>query len=183
MVFYIVALAFLIFIVFIYLPLNKRLSMLKNELHSIEMQVSQIKKAVGEGRPLEEAITFFKNRLEILDRKFPDKDETILRELSTLAVKTGVEVVSMRPQKKKIIQDINGLPIKINVCYVQEMPITMNLKAPYKTIGEFVKLLREDFPVFVRIDMVHMQRAEAPAGGALDVTLDLDTYLICARLE
>src|SRR3989338_5405686 len=127
----IVGSAFIIFIALIYLPLRAELARLKNEFYKLESEISQIKKVAREGESLEEAIVSLKGRLETINKKFPEKDEVILRELSGLAAKLGIEVVSIRPQKKRMIQEIGDRPIGIKECLVQEMPVSMNLRASY----------------------------------------------------
>lgn len=174
----IVGSAFAVFILLIYLPLRSELAQLKNEFYKIESEVNEIKKIAKEGETLEEAIASLKDKLVSIDNKFPEQDEVILRELSGLASRLGIEVVSIKPQKKKTIQEINQAPVSIKGCSVEEMPVSMSLKAPYKTMGEFFKILKDDFPVFVRVDTLRMGKSGDKAKNILNVDLNLDTYLI-----
>ena len=175
--------SFLIFAAFIYLPLTKQLAGLKTEYSAVEFEVSQIKKAAGEGRPLEEAIVSLNERLKMLDKTFPEKEEAILRELSNLLSKLGLEVSSLKPQRKEVLKAIGDSPVNIRGCYVHEMPVSIKLKTYYKTLGEFFRILKEDFPVFVSIESVRMNRARESASGLLNVDLNLNTYLICPEAK
>lgn len=175
--------AFIIFIAFIYIPMRAELARLKDEFYKLEAEISQIKKLAKEGESLEEAIVSLKDRLDAINKKFPEKDEVILRELSGLAAELGIEVVSIRPQKKKVIQEIGSRPIGIKECLVQEMPVSMTLRASYRALGEFFKILKEDFPIFVRVDNVRIVRAGDKQTGVLDAELNLDTYLICPGMK
>lgn len=170
--------AFAVFIVLIYLPLRSELAQLKNEFYKIESEINQIKRIAKEGETLEEAIAALKDRLNSMDDKFPKQDEIILRELANLASRLGIEVVSIKPQKKRAIQEINQAPVSIKGYSVEEMPVSMNLKAPYKTMGEFFKILKDDFPVFVRVDALRMGKSPDKTRNILNAELNLDTYLI-----
>ena len=86
----IVGCAFLIFVIFIYLPLRREFRQVKGEFYRIESEVSEIKKAGGEGRSLEASIASLNNNLNIINRKFPEKEEAILRELSGLLGRLGI---------------------------------------------------------------------------------------------
>lgn len=174
----VVSLAFLIFILFIYLPSRRQLVRLKNEFYGIESEIENIKKATGEGRSLEENITILKARLDELDKKFPAKEEVILRELSDAAARYDIAVTALKPQKKKVIKDIDGISIMIKDCQVQEMPVSLSLKASYKTLGEFLKFLKDQTPVFVRIDNVRMAKGSDKMSAIIDVELNLNSYLI-----
>ncbi|MBI5144442.1 MAG: type 4a pilus biogenesis protein PilO [Candidatus Omnitrophica bacterium] len=178
----IVGLAFVIFMIFVYLPLRKQFAGLKDRLHVVEAEINQIKQAGGEGKSLEEAISFLKERYDVMSNKFPEKEEIVLRELPSLAARLGIDVSSVRPQRKRVIQELSGSPTSIKGHYVQEMPISMSLKTYYKTLGEFFRILNEDFPIFVKIDNVSITRADR-ATGLLSVDLNVDTYLICPEVK
>ena len=178
----IVGLTFIVVTMFVYLPLRRHFAQLKAKLYAIESEINQIKKAGGEGKSLEEAIAFLKERYDIMSNKFPEKEEIVLRELSNLAARLEIDVSSVRPQRKKTVQELNGLPIRISGCYVQEMPIAMTLKTRYKTLGEYLKILNADFSIFVRVDNISMAKADK-ATGLLNVELKIDTYLICPEAK
>lgn len=173
-----VALTFIIATIYVYLPLRRHFLELKAKLYVVENEINQIKKAGGEGKSLEEAIAFLKERYDVMSNKFPEKEEVVLRELSNLAARLEMDVSSVRPQRKRIVQDLNDVLIRIEGCYVQEMPISMSLKTYYKTLGEYLKILNTDFPIFVRVDGISMMKADK-ATGLLNVELNIDTYLIC----
>lgn len=173
-----VGLTFIIFTIFVFLPLRREFAQLKNKLYAVEAEINQIKRAGGEGRSLEEAIGLLKERYDIMCNKFPEKEEIVLRELPNLVARLGIDVSSFRPQRKRTIQELSGSPINIKGHYVQEMPIAMSLKTYYKTLGEFFRILSEDFPIFIRVDNVSMGKADKST-GLLSVDLNLNTYLIC----
>ncbi len=179
----IVALTFAVFIIFIYLPTKRHLVQLKDEYFVLQNEINEFNKSIGEGKPLEQAILSLRNRLETLDKKFPEKEEIVLRELSALAENLSIEISSIRPEKKKEIKEIENTPIDIKGCIVQEMPISMNLRTSYKTLGEFLKVLKEAFPVFIKIDNVRITKTADKNSPLLDVSLSLNTYLASPQKE
>ena len=63
-------------------------------------------------------------------------------------------------------------------CLIQEMPISMSLAASYKTLGEFLKNLKESASSFVRVDSVRIGKTSDMSSTLLNVNLNLNTYLI-----
>ena len=174
----IVVSAFAVFIIFIYIPAEKKLARLKSEYLTIQAEINEFNKSIGEDKPLEEVILSLKNRLEALDKKFPEKEEVVFRELSTLAENLGIEVLSVRPEKKRVINEIENTPVSIEGCIIQEMPISMSLRTSYEMLGEFLKNLKEGSSSFIRVDSVRISKTGDNASAILDVSLNLNTYLI-----
>ncbi len=179
----IVIIAFAIFIIFIYIPADRRLEELRKEYVMLQAEINDFNKSVGgEGKSLEDVVLSLKNKLDSLDKKFPEKEEIILRELLGLAESLGIEITSTRPDKKRTVKEIGSAAVNIKDCVVQEMPIAISLKTSYKTLGEFLRTLKENFSAFVRIDSVHITRmGPDKAGALLEVSLNLDSYLICPQ--
>ncbi len=172
------ALSFIVFIVLIYVPSQKYLEHLRGELTKTESEIAQIRTMIGENKPLEEAIRLLQLRLEAIDKRFPDKEETTLRELSALAVRCGLAVDSLRPSRKQTVTDVGGTPIHIRGCFVQEMPVMLSLHGSYRALGEFFRILKDDFPVCVRVNALRITKGENKDAAALSAEAELDTYLI-----
>ncbi len=77
----IIAAAFALFVIFIYLPLRREFVKVKGEFQTTEAEVNHIRKMAGGKKSLEETILSLKSRLDMLDKKFPKEDEVVLREL------------------------------------------------------------------------------------------------------
>ena len=179
----IVGAAFVIFPVFIYIPSQIELAKLKREYASAEAEVGRIKSTDGSRMSLEEAIISLDARFKTLSRKFPEREEAMLRELSGLLSKLGIEVVSFRPQKKQIIRTVGALEINIKDSRVFEMPIAITLKARYKTLGEFFNILEEELPVFLSAENVQMRTSSQDSPGLLNVDLNMKAYLVCPEAK
>ena len=117
----IIAAVFIVFIIFIYLPAIRELSTLKKEYETTESDISQIKKMGSNEKTLEETINKLTSRLDVLNNMFPSKEEGILNMLSQTAEKLKIEVVSMNPEKKHVIQEIGGAQVSIMNCAIQEL--------------------------------------------------------------
>lgn len=175
----IVLAAFVIFIILIYLPAKSRLAELKKEYSLIQSEIDEFKKSLGDEESMEQVILSMKKKLDLLDRKFSEKEEDVLKEISVLAGNLGVEIASIRPERKRVIKEIDKYVVNIKECVVQEMPIYMNLKASYRMAGEFLKDLKENCPVFIDIQNVSMVKHKDKASELLDVTMNINTYLVC----
>lgn len=182
-VIFVITAVFLIFITFIYLPLRRELTILKKEYEKIESETKEARIIAGEGRSLDEAIGALKTGIDSMNNQFPSKEEGILRALSGRAESFKIKVTNMSPEKKRIVQEIGGAPVNIRDCVVQEMALTMNLKTNFMIFGRFARSLKEDFPVWIKVDSVRMERAsgDKEKHPLLDIEVKLRAYLICSK--
>lgn len=177
----IIAAAFALFVIFIYLPLRREFVKVKGEFQTTETEVNQIRKMAGGKKSLEETILSLRSRLDSLDKKFPKEDEVVLRELSSLLARLNIEVTSFRPERKSVITDMENAPLPaIKGCSIQEMPILLSLKTSYKKAGEFFRALKQDFPIYVRVNSIRIKKIQDKS-ELLDIDIDLDTYLVCPK--
>lgn len=174
----IAAFTFAIFIYFIYVPATKKLAKLKHDYASTQAELADLKKMIGEDKPLEQAILYLREKLKTYERKFPEKDEDVLRLLSAQAEKGGVDILSMTPGKKRPIKDVGGVSISVKDYTVEEMQISLNVKAQYKKLGEFLKTLKEDIPIFIRVGDVTMSSSGDKTNETLSISLSLTAYLL-----
>lgn len=179
----IAALTFAVFVYFIYLPAKKNLDQLNREYTAMQNDIAAMKQAIGEGKPLEQAILYLRDRLKMYEQKFPQKEEDIFRTLSALAEKGSIDILAMTPEKKRPIKEITGVPINVKDHTLEEMPISLSVRAAYKKLGQFLNALQEEFPIFVRVDEVRMTKAPDGADDRLDASLNLDTYLLTPGLQ
>jgi Tfp pilus assembly protein PilO len=173
------ALIFIVFIAFIYSPMKRELKKTRAEYESIEKEIASIKTSAGEGRSLDEIISALKSRLTELEKKFPEKEELILRDISGKAKQFNIELNNMSPDKKRAVTDIECAVLAKKGYVLQEMAITVNMKTDFKTFAEFMKSLKDDFPFYLKLDSVRLVKL---SGGdrhpMLDIELKLRAYLI-----
>lgn len=173
----------LLFVVFVQIPAIQRLAALKNDYDKTMSDIKQIKNLVGGDKSIESMINKLNVRLEQLNTMFPSTEEGIINILSETAAKFNINVTSTIPEKKHVVEDIGKVPVAIKDCKVEEMEIAMTLKADYKTLSDFVRTIRESFPVYIKFDyikIVKIQESDA-RHPLLDIDLKMHTYLVCSQ--
>ncbi len=68
------------------------------------------------------------------------------------------------------------LPV-IKGCSIQEMPISLSLKTSYRKAGEFFMALKQDFPIYVRVNSIRIKKIQDKS-EFLDIDIHLDAYLV-----
>ncbi|MDD5422985.1 MAG: type 4a pilus biogenesis protein PilO [Candidatus Omnitrophota bacterium] len=174
-------LALTVFLVFIYMPADARLKGLKQKYNAIQTEIDEFRRTIGADKPLEQSIIAFRSRIEALGKKFPGKEEIVFKELSSLAQGMDIEITSMNPSKKVVVKGAEGQDLLIKDCVVEEISISMALKTSYKKLGEFLRALKEEFPIFVTIENVNIAKAGDKDSPVLNVALSINTYLISPK--
>jgi len=175
----IIIMAFILFTRFVYAPSKKRLDDLRKQVVAAQEEIGRIGLTLGQDKPLEEAINGLQKNISSLEETFPKREEVFLREFPRTANRLGVEIVSMTPQRKRIIGSIGEIPVSLKGYKLEEMQITMAIRCPYMMLGDYLGELREAFPVFVRIDSVQMLKiTNDRTGPKLNVSLNLTVYLL-----
>lgn len=167
---------FFVFWFFVYSPKRKQTEKIKSEYEAIKKDIKEIESMAGGGM-LDASLASLDKKLKILEEKLPRSEETTLKEISSFANRSGIDVISLMPhsiEKSPIQGDVPGY-----VC--MELSIIMDLRCTYKTLGEYLRLLQEEFPTVVRIKSVSMSK-EKPADKA-DSTLKAHLLLIMYMLH
>jgi len=177
----IIAAAFAVFVIFVYIPMARELSALKRDYDGTISDIGQIMKVVSGGASLEGKINKLNARLEVLNNMFPSKEEVILNTLSEAAARSKVDVISISPGKKRVIKEIGKDVIAVKACSVQQMDVAMTIRADYKMLNDFAREVREDFPVYIKFDYIGIEKASSDKHPILKVELKMHSYLICAE--
>lgn len=165
----------LIFLVFIYAPRNRILRELKLQLNSIQKNINEIKRLTGDIQSLDLVISKYNDKLKQLKEKLPAREESTIRELGKKAAGLGIEVMAINPE----ITVDTKLPVRVKGCQCRELGISMELRAPYKKLAEYIKILQEDFPALIKIEKLKMIRLEGVKGNPLlQVSMEITMYLI-----
>jgi hypothetical protein len=176
----IIAAIFAVFTAFVYIPMASQLGKMKKEYARINSDIEQVK-SMGGGKTLEKTISDLNARLDRLKVMFPSKEEGFLKTLSDTAAKFKIEIHTMNPEKKHIMMDMGGSPVIIKDCVVQEMSITVNMMTDFKTFSSFIKYLKDDCPVYLKADMVRMEKTSNDKHPQLNIDMKIHTYLICPK--
>ena len=81
---------------------------------------------------------------------------------------------SLTPEKKRTAIEMGN----VAGYTVEELHISLTSRAPYKTAGEFFRALREEFPIYARVNQVNFGKESEKGTGMLTVDFDVDTYLL-----
>lgn len=169
----------LLFWAFIYFPANKKLRILKAELNSIKGEIAQIESRGGgkEGYDIAKMIESIQKDFNAAMQKLPGQEEETLRFLSDKANKLGLDIVSMQPSPKRPLLDVNNNPVFLENKQCVEMSIAIQISGLYKSIGEYLKILRDQSPALIKVEGVRIQKDEAIA-PRLRVNLELALCLL-----
>ncbi|MEW6001736.1 MAG: type 4a pilus biogenesis protein PilO [Nitrospirota bacterium] len=123
----------IIVIILVILPKNKEIKAIENK---ISIQENEIAKSEAKAGKLPELISEnerLRNRLVELREQLPEEKEvsTLLRQVSDLAIKSGLHVLLWKPEQKRI--HVSGI--------VYEIPVTVELEGSYHNLGYFFSSL------------------------------------------
>ena len=165
--------ALICFLVFIYVPQSKKLRSLKDNLTFTESQIAEINK-IMQGKELSEMV-------EDLNRQFianisylPESQEDVIASLSNKARSLKVEIKSISPQVKRPLSE------KVSGYNIEELPISMTLSCSFRDLGRYLNVLRNDFPVLVRVGQIQIE-GRGKDRSVLDVRLEILAYLSKAK--
>lgn len=173
----IVVLAFLGFWAGVYLPSKKTVSKIKSQLDSVEAQLQEIQTLIGEGKTINESVQTLMERHQQLNILFPRKEEESLRVLSHLTRDLNIELVSIKPQQKKVCLDENRKEIEIEGKIMRTLSVSIGLRCFYKDLAKYLQALRDNLPVFITIERLNIKKGRSDS-ARLDVTLDVNLYLL-----
>lgn len=154
---------------FIYGPQSRKLAMLKADLARTESQIAEISR-LASGGDLTEAVKALKVRLNYAAGQLPGEDEIVIKSLLGVAKRLRIEVSNLSPAS---IKTIEGGVAGYNI---SEFPISMRLSCDYKTLGEYLHILRKDFPVLIKLRQLDI-RGKGEGQMNLEINLQLLAYL------
>jgi len=160
----------LLFVVFVYIPENKKLNDIKATLKDAESKIEEITN-ITHGEDLVEVVKNLEEQLIEIENRMPKKPEEIIDDISSEAEKLGIETKSINfSQQKPVEKNIQGYQI-------MELPIDMKFVCDYRALGEYIKALHsDDFPAVVKIGQIEI-KGMGDARPDLEVTLRVIAYL------
>lgn len=166
----IVACFLFLFRVFIYAPQQRKLASIKKQLADAETQIAEINR-LSAGKELSVTMQDLSGQLRKASGRLLVKDEDVINSLSGLAKKLRIEVKNLDPDDKIT------LPNRIPGYDAQELPISMNLSCDFKTLGEYLDILRNDLPALIRIKQLDIT-GSGEGQANLNITLKISAYLL-----
>lgn len=159
----------LIFWIFIYAPQARSFTAIKQELKQAEAQIAEIMSMTA-GKELTQAFKDLKTDLVKISGKLPSGEEAVIYNLSESARKLGIEVKNIIPSGKRLLEN------RVSGYDIEELPISMNLSSDYRAMGEYLNMLRNRFPVLVKVRQLDI-KGKGEGRTDLDVALQILAYL------
>jgi len=169
--------AFIIFWIFVYLPSESSVKILKSELIGLESKIDKIEAIIGGEKSFEEGFNALEEEFQALERRLPDNEEDALRAISDAAHKLGIDIVSIKPQPKAPYSEEKEVAIDGRPC--EKMSISLIVHSKYKELGEFFEILRKDIDQLLTIERVGITKAQDQASLKADIKLTI--YLLAGR--
>jgi Tfp pilus assembly protein PilO len=167
-----------LFWVFVYLPADKRLRVLKTDLKNVKDEVSQIQARGGKnGRDMITMVESLQKDFKSAMLKFPKGEEETLKLLSQEANKLGMEIVSIKQGSKRPFLDSSNNLVFCESEQCFEIPIAVEMRGLYRSVGEFLNVLREGFPAFIKTEEIRIGKDEM-ISPKRRINLELRLYIL-----
>jgi len=170
-------LAFLITLIFLYLPSTRKINNLKNKLSVVQSRIRKIEGIFNAGGEMKKGREMVEVRYRLISSKFPSKEEEALGMLSDIAKNFNSEVYSVSSRPKEFILDKNGKRLEVKGKFCQTILISMKIKASYRDLIEYIDALKESLPAYITIESLTM-RKDVSGSSKLHVNLSLILYLL-----
>ena len=161
-------LLFLLAWFFIYSPQNKMVNSIEHKLASTEANIAEII-SITEGRDLGETVRDLRSKLNSLNNQLPKRDEVIVAALTEVARDLDIKINNISfSNRDSIDRQVSGFKI-------EKIPITMRLICEYRNLGQFLNLLRADFPILIKVERLNIS-AEEGKPNLLNSVLEVIAY-------
>lgn len=165
-----VTLVFLLVLwIFVYRPQSRKFAGIKSELTQVESQIAEISR-LSAGKDLAAAVVDLRMGLAKLSAKLPAEDQEVIYHLSENAKKLKIEVKNVTPAGRRLLEN------KVAGYDIEELPISMNLVAEFRVLGEYLNILRNNLGVLIRVRQLDI-RGKGEGRADLDIALQLCAYL------
>ena len=168
---------FLLFLVFLYIPANKEIATLKNELTSTEKQIQGIELLLAGSQSRDEAIRMLEQRKQYLNNKFPQQEEESLRLIPEVARKMNITVVSLQPGTRTELLDAADKQIIIENKVASYLPISLEIVCYFKDLVKYALELKTILPAFISINSLDINK-EGQLNGKIRVNFEFNLYLL-----
>jgi hypothetical protein len=170
--------ALVVFMLFVYVPGKNTIARMKAELRETEDKIRDIETLFGKSKTIAETFELLDKRRQELDAKFPQKEEETLRIITDYARKMNIEVTSIKPQAKTAVACDDGRIVSVDGRTCQKTFVTIEMKCLYQDLVRYCEVWRRDSPAFVSVEGLKIARARSDKPGLLDVTLELNLYML-----
>jgi len=142
---------------FLYSPSRKNLNEAKQDFSAVEQEIQEIESLVDGSVPIAESLSMLKEKYQELDSKFPDKEEETLRMLSDFAQKMNIDIVSIKPQRKRTVwrkEEEEAVQVDGKIC--QCVTVSIDVRCFYQDLVKYIEMLKKDLPAFMVVESVRL---------------------------
>ena len=177
-----VALVFLLVWFFIYLPSKERIENLEAEFNEIYGHVRRIEDIILTAKTVDEGMLLLQQRDEAVGSKFPEEEESCLKMLSSLARKSNINIVSLKPKEKVPFIVKGGRPTEIFGKVCQSVFVAMSIRSTYEDFLRYIEILKESFPAHFTVERLTMRLVGSGKGSyLLDINCGINFYLLSQK--
>ena len=169
----------IVLFVFLYLPQHQKVNRIKKQIDLMQEQIDLTKTMLGDLSQLGLVLGKMQQEMSLFEKRLPAKKQisSILSELSNLAKKSEIDVVSINPEKPIQVISDDGEVVKIDQNTLSSIKINMNLKGSYKELADYLKRVQESLNIFAAIDEISISRVD-DIYPKLNAKFALTIYLI-----
>lgn len=164
-----------LFFSFVYLPKVRQLRKIEARLENVQPELKDMEERSSKDVDLSVFMGGLKERVKFLNGKFPPSEEEAIKDMSKLASRYGLEVVSIKNSvenldpKKEAFMSIPGKKVK-------KAYLDIYILGDYLQLGRFLQKVREEFKNFVALDKLHIEKL--PGKNRLEIQIKFFLYLI-----
>lgn len=161
------------FLFFIYAPKRRQANLLKKQLVDIQQELESIVGAPSNGSSLKKFIGALREKTEYLNNMFPATEEEAIKNLSRLASRYRLNILSVN----STLEDIDAKElVSLKDKTIKKVYLDISLVGDYMSLGRFLYDTRENFKNFVALDKLQIEKPSA--ANKLKIELKLSLYLI-----
>ncbi len=161
--------ALFIFWILVYVPLNKKLTSIKNELKNTDAQIAAIMSSLL-GKEMNEAVKDLRLSLQKAADKLPGEYAPAISYIADAARNLKIDIKSITPGQSVVLEDAQEGYI------IEELPLSLDMACGYRALGEYLYALRNDSGILIRLRELDM-RSGAEGTTSLSAVLKISAYL------
>lgn len=154
---------------FVYVPQSRQLSSKKSKLKEVESQIAQINQII-QGRDLTIVVADLNQQLKKATDKLPFRQEVVINYLSENARNLKIEVKNINLSEKNVQES------QIAGYKIEELPVTMNLSCDFRSLGEYLNILRDNQFLLTRVRQLDIE-GSGEGKARLNIGLQISIYL------
>ena len=168
-------LALFVYWQFFYLPKKKDIDDILRKVKDFDVNIKEEEVKVR-AKGYEEEIAKMQQEVARLRKKFPSRNELprLIQEIFNQADKFNVEIISIEPDTPEVYK--SDVASKSDLIF-NRIPISLELRASYRALAEFLKVLFENPQYAFSFDSLTLEKKKG-AISKLDIKLELGAFVL-----